>query len=56
MSTRTADALIQAIEHLPYSATLVIHEVSWEAYECVLARLQDRPHLRSAMTKEGWKS
>jgi Uma2 family endonuclease len=46
MSTRTADELIQAIEHLPDSATLVIYGVSWEDYECVLDYLQDRSRCR----------
>ena len=45
MSTRTADYL-DAIEHLPDGATLVIHQFSWDDYERLLEDLQERPHLR----------
>ena len=45
MSTRTADYL-DAIEHLPDGATLVLHQVDWDEYEHLLEDLSDRPHLR----------
>src|SRR5438105_4971697 len=45
MSTRTTPYL-EAIEHLPGGATLVIHQVSWDDYERLLQDLFDRPHLR----------
>lgn len=45
MSTRTADYL-EAIEHLPEGATLVIQRVSWDDYEQLLRDVTDRPHLR----------
>jgi len=45
MSTRTADYL-NAVEHLPDGATLVVHQVTWDEYERLLEDLSDRPHLR----------
>ncbi len=45
MSTRTTPYL-DAIEHLPDGATLVIHQASWDDYERLLEDLSDRPHLR----------
>ena len=45
MSTPTTPYL-EAIEHLPGGATLVIHQVSWDDYERLLQDLFDRPHLR----------
>jgi Uma2 family endonuclease len=45
MSTRTVDAL-DAIQHLPDGATLVIHHLDWNEYEQLLEDLADRPHLR----------
>src|SRR6266404_2865850 len=45
MSARTADYL-DAIEHLPQGATLVIQKSSWDDYEWLLEDLRDRPHLR----------
>ena len=45
MSTRTADYL-DAIEHLPDGATLVLHRFSWDDYERLLEDLRERPHLR----------
>jgi Uma2 family endonuclease len=47
MSSRTSNYL-DAIEHLPDGATLVLHEFSWEDYERLLEDLRDRPHLRVA--------
>ena len=45
MSARTADYL-DAIEHLPEGATLVIQQFSWDEYERLLEDLRDRPRLR----------
>ena len=45
MSTQTANYL-DAIEHLPDGATLVIHQFSWDDYERLLEELRERPHLR----------
>ncbi|PYS56327.1 MAG: hypothetical protein DMG13_00040 [Acidobacteria bacterium] len=45
MSTRAADYL-DAIEHLPEGATLVIHQVSWDDYERLLEDVLERPGLR----------
>jgi len=38
--------VLEAVEHLPNGATLVIHEFSWDAYERLLENLGDRPGLR----------
>src|SRR6267378_2186290 len=45
MSTRAADYL-EAIEHLPEGATLVIHQVDWDDYEKLLENVSGRPGLR----------
>ncbi len=45
MSIRTAD-YIDAIEHLPDGATLVMRQFSWDDYERLLEELRNRPHLR----------
>ncbi len=45
MATQTSGYL-EAIEHLPDGATLVIHQSTWEDYEGLLEDLRDRPHLR----------
>jgi Uma2 family endonuclease len=45
MSTRTAGYL-DAIEHLPEGATLLIHHFTWDEYERLLEELPERPHLR----------
>lgn len=47
MAVRTIDAM-DAVEHLPDGATLVLHQVSWDEYERLLERLSDRPHLRAS--------
>jgi Uma2 family endonuclease len=44
MSTRSADYL-DAIDHLPDGATLVLHQFSWDEYEQLVQQL-DRPRLR----------
>ena len=45
MSTRTP-AYLEAIEHLPEGAQLVLSGVSWEEYEHLLEDLPDRPRVR----------
>src|SRR5262245_8081403 len=40
------EELLEATEHLPDGATLVVHEFDWEDYERLLQTLEDRPHLR----------
>jgi Uma2 family endonuclease len=45
MSTRSAD-FRQAVDHLPAGGTLVVQDVSWEAYEQLLDELADRPGVR----------
>ena len=47
MSTRTTDYL-DAIEHLPEGATLVIHQFTWDEYERLLEDLSERPNLRAS--------
>src|SRR5262245_55054429 len=46
MGTQTTGYL-EAIQHLPEGATLVIHEVSWDDYESLVQSLETR-HLRVA--------
>jgi Uma2 family endonuclease len=45
MSTRTAEYL-EAVDHLPDGATLVLLDYSWEDYERLLDDLSDRRRLR----------
>ncbi len=45
MSARTVDYL-DAIEHLPEGATLVVQQFSWDDYKRLVEDLRDRPHLR----------
>jgi Uma2 family endonuclease len=45
MSTRTANYL-EAVDHLPAGATLVIHDVTWDDYEKLLEDVGNRPGLR----------
>ena len=45
VSIRTADYL-DAIEHLPDGATLVVQQFGWDDYERLLEDLCNRPHLR----------
>jgi Uma2 family endonuclease len=47
MSARSADYL-EAIEHLPAGATLVIPGVKWNQFEELLQRLESRPGFRVA--------
>ena len=44
MPTRTADYL-DAVDHLPAGATLVVHDFSWDEYECLVEALAER-HFR----------
>jgi Uma2 family endonuclease len=47
MSLRTShDDVLDATEHLPVGATLVVHEFDWDDYEHLLEALGDRSHLR----------
>lgn len=45
MSSRTREYM-EAIEHLPDRATLVLHESNWSEYERLLEDLINRPRLR----------
>ena len=45
MSTRTG-SYVEAIDHLPDGAILVLPQVSWEDYEKLLEDLADRPGIR----------
>ena len=45
MSTRSAEYR-EAVDHLPAGGTLVVQDVSWEAYEQLLDELADRPGVR----------
>ena len=45
MTFRTTDSL-DAVEHLPEGATLIIRQVAWDEYERLLEDLSERPHLR----------
>ena len=42
MNVQTS-SLLETIETLPASSTLLLHEVSWAEYEDLLALLPDRP-------------
>jgi Uma2 family endonuclease len=47
MSSQTSPAeVLDALEHLPAGATLVIHEFSWDDYEQLLEDLGEGSHLR----------
>jgi Uma2 family endonuclease len=46
MSLEASTEVLQAVEHLPNGATLVIHEFSWDDYERLLEKLGNRPGLR----------
>ena len=50
MSTRTENYL-EAVEHLPEDALLVLHNVSWSEYEELLEDLLSRPGMRVAYNK-----
>jgi Uma2 family endonuclease len=41
-----ADEILDATEHLPCGSTLVLHQVRWEDYECLIEGLSERPCLR----------
>jgi Uma2 family endonuclease len=45
MSVQTS-SLLEIIETLPTSSTLLLHEVSWAEYETILALLPDNPRFR----------
>jgi len=47
MTLRTShDEVLDATEHLPTGATLVIHDFDWDGYEQLLDALGDRSHFR----------
>jgi Uma2 family endonuclease len=46
MSLTTADEIVEAVEHLPSGATLIVDQVGWDEYECLLESLAERPGLR----------
>ena len=46
MRLEPSTEVLEAVEHLPNGATLVIHEFSWDDYERLLNDLGDRPGLR----------
>jgi Uma2 family endonuclease len=46
MEFPTTKEVLDATEHLPGGATLVLHQVSWEDYELLLAEFAER-HLRA---------
>jgi Uma2 family endonuclease len=46
MGLLTTSEVVDATQHLPYGATLVLPQVSWDDYELLLSELSDRPHLR----------
>jgi Uma2 family endonuclease len=48
LSYPTVDEIVEAGEHLPNGATLVIGPVSWDDYELLLEALEDRAGLRVA--------
>jgi Uma2 family endonuclease len=46
MNVPTTDDVLDAAEHLPFGATLVIHEFGWDDYERLLETIGDRPRWR----------
>jgi Uma2 family endonuclease len=46
MSLPAASEILDATEHLPEGAALVVPQVTWDDYERLLAELAERPHLR----------
>ena|SRR5436190_11675473 len=65
MSLGATTEIVDAVEHLPNGATLVVHEINWDDYERILAELAHRPTLRisydsgrlevvSPLMRHGW--
>jgi hypothetical protein len=46
MSLPATDEILDAAEHLPNGAVLIVPEVSWDDYERLLEGIGDRPHFR----------
>lgn len=46
MSPPAPVEIVEAVQHLPSGASLVIAQVAWDEYERVLEELSDRPGLR----------
>ena len=46
MNLQATDEILQAAEHLPGGATLVVPQVAWDDYERLLQDLAERPRMR----------
>jgi Uma2 family endonuclease len=46
MPLQTTDEILDAVEHLPDGATLIMPQVSWDDYERLLEGLAERPHFK----------
>ena len=46
MNLSAADKILDAAEHIPSGATLIVEQVSWDDYERLLEGIGDRPHFR----------
>ena len=46
MSLPTVSEIVDAAEHLPNGASLVVHQLEWDDYERVLEGLEERRNLR----------
>jgi len=46
MTLRTTHDVLDAVEHLPEGATLVVPHFGWDDYERLLVELAERPHFR----------
>jgi hypothetical protein len=45
MNLQSGPQILEAAQHLPMGATLVVPQVTWEDYERLLAVLTEHPHL-----------
>jgi Uma2 family endonuclease len=46
MNLEAVSEIVDAAEHIPSGASLVVHQLSWDDYELLLERLADRRSLR----------
>jgi Uma2 family endonuclease len=46
MNLQVTVEILDAVEHLPVGATLVMHHISWEDYERLLVEFGERSHFR----------
>src|SRR5436190_13235061 len=46
MNLSAADEILDAADHIPFGATLIVQQVSWDDYERLLGGLGDRPGFR----------